>query len=449
LQDYQSQLMVLGQQNNNRLLATRQQQQAQALLVQQQMRAQQQAQQMQVQHANGTNHFNGMPQPFRQLRNPTNEFDFESPDKKPKSPMETKQFLLHLLSTEILVNTRLHGEFTCVHSEFATWSPSLPHYTVHAVLSFFGISQKWLRFFQKFLESPLKFVDNGIAGEPKIRKRGVPGAHALSVFCGETVLFCMDYAVNQKTNGQQLYRMHDDFWFWSASHDIVVAGWKAITDFTKVMGVHINYGKTGSVRIHRDTDESNGIHSSLPKGDIRWGFLHLDPISGHFTIDQIMVDSHIADLKRQLVDTKSIFSWIQVFNTFATRFFTFNFGKPANCFGRQHLDSMLESLERIQGSIFSDKSVIDYLKNQMQDRFAIQDIPDGYFYFPASLGGLELHNPFIGLVQLRDSVYEHPESALDDFIEAEEEAYRKAIYAFENNQVGVLAFWKTQIFISR
>lgn len=66
---------------------------------------------------------------------------------------------------------------------------------------------------------------------------------------------------------------------------------------------------------------------------------------------------------------------------------------------------------------------MEYLKNTMKERFGISDIPDDYFYFPASLGGLELHNPFVGLVQLRDSVYEHPESVMDDFIEAEQEAY--------------------------
>lgn len=96
---------------------------------------------------------------------------------------------------------------------------------------------------------------------------------------------------------------------------------------------------------------------------------------------------------------------------------------------------MLKCLERIQRSIFSDTSVVEYLKNTLHERFGISDIPDGYLYFPASLGGLELHNPIIGLVQLRDAVYERPESALDDFVDAEQEAYRRAKYAFENGLV--------------
>ena len=349
--------------------------------------------------------------------------------------METKQFLLHLLSTEILLNTRLHGEFTCVHSEFKSWNPSLPHSTVDSVLKFFGLSNKWLRFFKNFLESPLKFVDDGISSEPRIRKRGAPGAHALSAICGEAVLFCLDYAVNQKTNGAQLYRLHDDFWIWSSSHQTVVSGWEAITDFNKIMGVSLNEAKTGSVRIMADKEEINTLHPSLPVGEIRWGFLYLDPLSGQFKIDQAMIDKHIEELKRQLQDKKSIFSWIQAWNTYAGRFFTSNFGKPANCFGREHVDSMLKSLERIQRTVFSDTSVVEYLKNTMQKRFGISEIPDGYLYFPASLGGLELHNPFIGLVQLRDSVFEKPETALDNFFEAEQEAYQKAKTAFENGEV--------------
>lgn len=359
----------------------------------------------------------------------------EDEDDKPKSPMETKQLLLHLLSSEILLNTRLNEEFTAVHSEFDAWSPSLPHTTIHSVLAFFGLSPKWLRFFTQFLEAPLKFVEDGDSAETRIRKRGVPGAHALSAFCGEAVLFCLDYAVNQQTDGAQLYRMHDDIWIWSPSHEKVVKGWQAVTTFAKIMGVFVNEGKTGTVRIMGNNQGKGTIDPSLPEGDIRWGFLHLDPLTGKFLIDQNMLDKHIEELKRQLQDKKSIFAWIQTWNTFASRFFTSNFGKPANCFGREHVDSMLESLERIQRSIFSDNSVVEYLKNTMKERFGIEDIPDGYLYFPASLGGLELHNPFIGLVQLRDSVYEQPESALDEFIDAEKEEYHEAKQKFEMGQV--------------
>lgn len=235
--------------------------------------------------------------------------------------------------------------------------------------------------------------------------------------------------------------MHDDFWIWSSSHETVVKGWQAITNFSETMGVTLNEGKTGTVRIVRNEEVSSeaqlvlaDIDSILPSGEIRWGFLYLDPLTGQFKIDDKMVDHHVKELQRQLQDKKSIFAWIQAWNSYAGKFFVSNFGKPANCFGRQHIDSMLETMQRIQRDIFTDSNVVEYLKSTLQERFSITDVPDGYLYFPKDLGGLELHNPFIGLVQLRDSVYEHPQSALDDFIAAEVDAYRQAKLNFQHGR---------------
>ncbi|KAB8289472.1 hypothetical protein EYC80_010634 [Monilinia laxa] len=353
----------------------------------------------------------------------------ENLDKPPQSPMEIKQFLLHLLSTEIIINTKIHEEFTCVRSEFESFNPSLPHSTVFCVLSFFGLSEKWLRFFRKFIEAPLKFLDDDISSEARLRKRGVPGAHALSAVCGEAILFCLDFTVNQSTDGAQLYRMYDDFWIWSPSHQTVVKGWESILHFSKVMGVTLNQGKTGSVHISK---LNQPMDITLPTGDIRWGFLKLDPISGHFTIDQSMVDQHVSELQSQLRGKKSVFSWIQAWNTYASRFFASNFGKPANSFGRTHVDAMLSSFRHIQNLIFTYTNVVSYLKDTLRERFGIVDIPDGYLYFPTSLGGLELHNPFIGLLQLRDGVCENPEKLMDDYFEEEREEYRRAKIIFES-----------------
>ena len=131
-------------------------------------------------------------------------------------------------------------------------------------------------------------------------------------------------------------------------------------------------------------------------------------------IDQSLVDAHIEKLQRQLQDkAKSIFSWVQAWNTYAGTFFTTNFGKPANCYGQKHVDEVLASLERVQRSIFTnDGGIAEYLKIAIQERFSVSAIPDGYLYFPTDLGGLELHNTFIPLLQIRDVVYENPLEAV-------------------------------------
>ena len=349
---------------------------------------------------------------------------------KPKNPMDAKQRLLHLLSTEILVKTRLHGEITAFRSQYESLESSLPHTTITVILSFFGVSDKWLKFFSTFLQAPLKFL--GEEEAPRTRKRGTPTAHILSDFFGEMTLFCLDYAVNQKSDGESLWRMHDDIWFWSASHEQCVQTWKAVQCFNKTMGITLDVTKSAAARMQRRKGAivPARLDESLPEGEIRWGMIFLDDRVGRFSIDVDMVDKHIEELRRQLKDKeRSIFAWVQAYSTYASIFLTSNFGKPANCFGRQHLDMMLSMHERVQKTLFSQSaeegasSVVDWLKKQIEHRFGVTDVPDGYLFFPTALGGLDVKSPFIGLLQLRESVVSDPEVLLTEFEEAEREHY--------------------------
>ncbi|KAH8896605.1 hypothetical protein GQ53DRAFT_743244 [Thozetella sp. PMI_491] len=368
-------------------------------------------------------------------------------DPPPKKPMETKSRLLKLLSTEIVFNTRTKGELTAFHSTFASWNALLPHNTIYAVFQFLGFSPRLLRFFKAFLEAPLRFLDDDASSPARIRRRGTPASHVLSDAFGEAILFCLDLAVNRATSGKVLWRMRDDIWFWSHEQQHCVQAWEAVRQFSTITGTSINYKKSGSVRITANKKAQPKIHPSLPTGDIRWGFLYLSPETGRFVIDQDMVDAHIDELRKQLQEgNKSIFDFVQTWNTYAATFFTSNFGKPANCFGRDHVDEMLRTHERIQRQIFSSwpssgtiekpvTSVSEYLKNALQDRFGIRGVPDGYLFFPVELGGLDLRSPFISLLQVRDSVLQSPEPLLDTMQENEREFYGKAKKTFENGEI--------------
>ncbi|ROV94283.1 hypothetical protein VMCG_08640 [Cytospora schulzeri] len=362
-----------------------------------------------------------------------------------KNPMQLKQQLLHLLSTEMAINTRLHGELSVFHAMFKDWDILLPHETIRTVLEFFGISSTWLEFFTKYLQAPLQFADGGDAS--KVRRRGVPSSHVLSDVFSETVLFCLDMAVNQVADGQPLWRYEGDLWFWSADQQITIKTWATVENFASLTATSINEDKSGSVRITRAKDNDTPMDEEvlLPQGEIRWGFLVLSPETGRFEIDQAMVDLHIAELGQQLKQKKhSIFAFIQTWNTYAATFFSSNFGTSANCFGRHHVDDMLATHKRIQQQIFSPESaaglgsassIVDYLKKTIEQRFNVTDIPDGYLYFPVDLGGLDLRSPFISLLQIRDSVLESHDSLFEKMFEAEREAYRDAKALFERGAI--------------
>lgn len=90
-----------------------------------------------------------------------------------RSHTDMKQSMLHLLSTEIVLNTGLHKNLCIIRSDFKRFGPSLSHSTIFAVMKFFGVSPKCLGVFRNALEVPITVSDRNIDldGQVKIRKR--------------------------------------------------------------------------------------------------------------------------------------------------------------------------------------------------------------------------------------------------------------------------------------
>ena len=324
------------------------------------------------------------------------------------SPADIKRQLLHIMTTECYLNQVLHGSHAVVCSDLEWFGPSLPHTSIIAVLEFFGISKTWLGFFKAFLAAPIRFPGET---KPRVRKRGTPISYSLSVFCGEAILSMMDFAVNQRANGLFLYRMHDDLWIWGSDPKKVADGWDEMNKYATLVGLTFGKPKTGSSYVGAVNEST----SRLPSGDIRWGFLQFDPDKARFVIDQKDVDMHIKEMRRQLVGTKSVFGWVNAYNKYMT-FFMRNFGGlPGNCVGKDHVLDMIDTLARIQRELFpemADGGAVGYLRKTIKERFGTTDLPEGYFYFPISSGGLQLRNTMLELLALdrRDK----PLTTLDD-----------------------------------
>ncbi|KAF8811893.1 hypothetical protein BYT27DRAFT_7221290 [Phlegmacium glaucopus] len=313
------------------------------------------------------------------------------------SPGMIKQQLLNIMTTECYLNTTLHGTHATVRSDLKWFGPSLPHTSILTVLEFLGMPKNWLSFYKAFLGAPVRFSEDA---EPRVRKRGTPISYELSVVCGEALLFIMDFAVNQRADGLYLYRMHDDLWLWDADVNKCATGWEEMNKYAGLVGLEFNEEKTGSAYVGSDVGEKP---SRLPDGDIRWGFLKFDPSQTRFVIDQKDVNLHIAELRRQLAATKSVFGWINAYNKYMA-FFLRNFGgTPANCFGQEHVVDIIDALGRIQRDLFAetgDGSAVGYLSKILRERFDVKDLPEGYFYFPISSGGLELRNTMLEVLSL-------------------------------------------------
>ncbi len=224
---------------------------------------------------------------------------------------------------------------------------------------------------------------DGVDGQAKVRRSGVPIQHRLSDALGEAVLFCLDFAVN-KTTESNLYRMHDDIWFWG-DKDSTVKAWRIIQQFTKVMGLRLNDAKTGAIELDGVSlfARQLGFSEGLQAGPITWGFLKIGP-SGKWMIADKQVEAHVKELQLQLQACKSNLAWVQAWNAYAARYLSNNLGEPSNCLGRPHLDLVIETFDNIQSRVFaadglSRGNVIEHLRGKLRTRFGVIDIPDGFF----------------------------------------------------------------------
>lgn len=152
-------------------------------------------------------------------------------------------------------------------------------------------------------------------------------------------------------------------------------------------------------------------------------------------IDQEQIDTHIAELRYQLqACNSSVLAWVQVYNKYVSSYFTTNFGTPANCYGKKHIDMVLKALREIHCQLFPlhNGSVTAYLAAMIKERFSVHDIPDGWYYWPLSMGGLEVKNPFIPLYILREHINDDPANAFLKVIEKDEETYARCKESWED-----------------
>ncbi|GAB7343354.1 hypothetical protein MBLNU457_1398t1 [Dothideomycetes sp. NU457] len=358
------------------------------------------------------------------------DYTGENDDEKTKNPMDSKHELLHYLTTDMLYSLAAHKAFTVVQSDFKWFGPGLPHATIIAVLRFFGVKEEMITFIEAFLRTPMVFSQDGPDAVPQVRCRGVPMSHSLSDALGEMVLFTLDYAVNKYTQGDNILRLHDDIWFWGTTESCIDA-WTVIQEFSAVTGLELNMEKTGSLQLSHPDAGIVKKSPKLPDGIIKWGFLRLNAEKRGWTIATEDVDAHIKELHLQLSACRSVFAWIQAWNSYVSRFFKNNFGKAANCFGKEHMNSVIATFEHIQASLFPSGSVTAHLKEMISSRFGATDIPDGFLCLPIELGGLDLRNPFIPLISVREGSIDDPLAILRKAFEQEEKAYHQVKTAYE------------------
>ncbi|MCJ1455726.1 hypothetical protein MMC28_006082 [Mycoblastus sanguinarius] len=100
---------------------------------------------------------------------------------------------------------------------------------------------------------------------------------------------------------------------------------------------------------------------------------------------------------------------------------------------------VIETFQKIQRGIFSTPdsggNVTEHLRRKVIERFGLNDVPDGFLYFPIELGGLGLRNPLIPLLLVRDNAFENPMERIDRAFEEEVNHYNQAKKAYDEGNI--------------
>ncbi|XP_037041411.1 uncharacterized protein LOC119078070 [Bradysia coprophila] len=324
--------------------------------------------------------------------------------------IDFKQAFLHTLSTEIRLSQVIHPDepLVIVRADLESFGPNIAHDAVLTVFEYFGVPVQWIEFFKKFLQPKVRFEKDE---EPKKVVRGVPTSHVLSSLFEETLLFLLDFYVNQQCNGMKIYRLDNEFWFWSNITTSVNKAWNMMTKYGEVIGLKINENRSGSVTVYSDDvlskmekpiESTVSGPSPLPQKNIHWGYLQLYS-NGTFVIDQKSINKFLEEMQRLLDESECALEWINIFNKYL-EFFIRNFGKSALVSGKQHLDQIIDALRVIYEGLFGSKdgSPVEKLKERFEQLKAA-NIVDVWAYWPLERGGLGLVNPFIGIMSLRET----------------------------------------------
>ncbi|SHO79873.1 Uncharacterized protein MSYG_4225 [Malassezia sympodialis ATCC 42132] len=357
---------------------------------------------------------------------------------------DVKQRLLRLITTEILLRKQFYGSAAYFQTDFQWFGPSIPHSTLLTLFEYFDVPPKWIAFFRAFMQPTLLVEEDDGYSEPKKRVRGIPMSHTLSTVFGDLLLFVLDYAVNQDTQGCNIYRIFDDIHF-VGQPDSSVTAWCTIQKFTHVMGLTLNEEKSGSYLYLPQKNDTFPPHA-LPLGEVRWGFLKLME-KGQWHLDQELISRHIREMIRQLRNYECIMYFVHAYNTY-TRFFINNAGYPSECLGKNHVYSVIDMIQKVQRTVseaISDSKhsdVVSLLREKILNDKTMDavpsDLPDAFFFFPTYLGGLGIYNPFVSLTESIPCFDDHPEKVVEKYVDYEKQQFEEDLEKLDAGKVSDL-----------
>jgi hypothetical protein len=128
-----------------------------------------------------------------------------------------------------------------VKIDLQDYYPSIPHDVLLTVLQRFGLTERDLAFFSRFL-APLITDDAGGRGP---MARGLPMGHTLSGVLAEFLMRLLELHVRQGAP-VRIIRLVDDIFLLAPTAEAALSGFQRVEEFCTACGLQINCEKSGA-----------------------------------------------------------------------------------------------------------------------------------------------------------------------------------------------------------
>lgn len=280
-----------------------------------------------------------------------------------------------------------HDPFYLLKIDLQDFYPTLPHEVILAWLEKVGLREEDRKFIERFLKMPLRD-----SGQVRMTQRGVPNMRLLSDVLAESLLRAMDHYVRSVAH-VVVYRNMDDICILADAEEKAILAWRAVNAFCNACGLTINPEKCGALAFNAT------LPAELPQHLPAWQMVELHPDREW----RVALDKFEAYLERAREDVQrapTVLSQVTIYNTYIT--YLMQAAGIAGYLGDTHRDSIREVLTRFHQAFWGDgATIVDGLRRQIQTELqTTQPLPEAWFYYPMTAGGLGLIHPLI-----HESVY--------------------------------------------
>jgi hypothetical protein len=270
--------------------------------------------------------------------------------------------------------------------------PSISHDMLLFVLEHVGLGQNERDLIARILRVLIQ--DNGQVTEVQ---QGLMNDRVLSHVLGEMILFLLEEYI-YRTASVEIVRVVDDICVLASSADDILAAWQAAQEFCSTTGLDINLDKSGAVCIGGE------LPAGLPEGLPRWKLLQLRP-DGEWQIDRTGFERRLLEAREQVMQEQSVLARVEAYNR-ATREMLDNMALDV-CLGSQHRENIRALIAEYHYSFNGDCGIMDILRDAIHSGFWDGDtstaIPEAWFYFPVTAGGLGLIQPMVEVASYAQS----------------------------------------------